>query len=527
MAEKSETRRILLRAVLAMGLASGITMALFGLLGIAREWPAALGVAGAATALLCVRARWPKAGAWLLSCAGAAGLFWLAAMGGLRTLQECAVGLWLHLMEIEPSLSLVSRPFACVAGLILMLACWVAVQESGVPLSLALTSAAAIALWAGGANRFLPWLTPSVAVTLYCMGQDGHERRSRRRLMLTACVIAAAVCLLVPREGITVQPLREAADLIRQQIMDRFFFSESRNVFSLSREGYYPQGETQMGGPATPSEHAVMTVETPKTVYLRAVVKDEYTGRYWRDTISARRYLWDSRQWRDTRAEVFDMQLPEGDEPSGTAAVRVTMDADGVSTLMVPQRIRSLSAGGGLVPYFNQSSEIFVTRDVETGDSYACEALLLRAGDAGIEAAVRRAALAGDEARDEEIAGSYTRLPDHLQEQVFALTREAVGAAQTPYEKAMAIAAWLRQTGTYTLDAPAQDPAKDFVTSFLLEGRRGYCVHFASAMTVMCRAAGLPARYVEGYLAEPGADGVAHVTGMDGHAWRAPCRGTA
>ena len=74
MAEKSETRRILLRAVLAMGLAAGITMALFGLLGIAREWPAALGVAGTATALLCVRARWPKAGAWLLGCAGAAGL---------------------------------------------------------------------------------------------------------------------------------------------------------------------------------------------------------------------------------------------------------------------------------------------------------------------------------------------------------------------------------------------------------------------------------------------------------------------
>ena len=50
-------------------------------------------------------------------------------------------------------------------------------------------------------------------------------------------------------------------------------------------------------------------------------------------------------------------------------------------------------------------------------------------------------------------------------------------------------------------------------------GKEGYCTYFASAMTVLCRMAGLPARYVEGFVAQPGADGFAYVTGKEAHAW--------
>ena len=40
------------------------------------------------------------------------------------------------------------------------------------------------------------------------------------------------------------------------------------------------------------------------------------------------------------------------------------------STLFVPQRLRSLAPGEGMVPYFNASSEIFITRDLRRGDRY-------------------------------------------------------------------------------------------------------------------------------------------------------------
>ena len=39
----------------------------------------------------------------------------------------------------------------------------------------------------------------------------------------------------------------------------------------------------------------------------------------------------------------------------------------------------------------------------------------------------------------------------------------------------------------------------DNVRTFLFENKQGVCYQFASAMTELCRAAGLNVRYVEGY----------------------------
>lgn len=55
----------------------------------------------------------------------------------------------------------------------------------------------------------------------------------------------------------------------------------------------------------------------------------------------------------------------------------------------------------------------------------------------------------------------------------------------------------------YTL-TPGSTPAGwDFAEYFLFENQRGYCMHFATAATLMFRAFGVPARYVEGYVVTP------------------------
>ena len=55
---------------------------------------------------------------------------------------------------------------------------------------------------------------------------------------------------------------------------------------------------------------------------------------------------------------------------------------------------------------------------------------------------------------------------------------------------------------TYTL-SPVQTDADglDGVEKFLTVTHEGYCVQYASALTLMLRAAGIPARYVDGYIA--------------------------
>jgi len=71
----------------------------------------------------------------------------------------------------------------------------------------------------------------------------------------------------------------------------------------------------------------------------------------------------------------------------------------------------------------------------------------------------------------------------------------------------------------YTLGAPLYE--SDPVDQFMFDGRRGFCEHYASAFTVMLRAAGIPARVVTGYQGgemNP-TGGYMIVRQSDAHAW--------
>ena len=87
-------------------------------------------------------------------------------------------------------------------------------------------------------------------------------------------------------------------------------------------------------------------------------------------------------------------------------------------------------------------------------------------------------------------------------------------------DQANAIAALVRDSAQYDLDTPRMpESTEDFARWFLEDSDTGYCVHFASATTVLLRAAGIPARYVEGYLTETVAGQAVTVTEKDAHAW--------
>ncbi len=98
-----------------------------------------------------------------------------------------------------------------------------------------------------------------------------------------------------------------------------------------------------------------------------------------------------------------------------------------------------------------------------------------------------------------EITARYLQLPDTLPPRVLALARELTAGEATPYDRALAIERYLRTTYPYTLDVPLPDAGKDVADYFLFELQRGYCDYYATAMVVLARAAGLPARLVVGY----------------------------
>ncbi len=120
----------------------------------------------------------------------------------------------------------------------------------------------------------------------------------------------------------------------------------------------------------------------------------------------------------------------------------------------------------------------------------------------------------------DENLDDYTQLPTMLPQRVRSLARR-FAVYEEDYYNALAIEQYLMKTYTYNPDMPATPAGEDFVDFFLHEQGEGHCVYFASAMTVLCRAAGLPARYVEGFAPtdKQDEDGRYLYTDEVAHAW--------
>ena len=86
-----------------------------------------------------------------------------------------------------------------------------------------------------------------------------------------------------------------------------------------------------------------------------------------------------------------------------------------------------------------------------------------------------------------------------LDERIPRLALDMTVGLATPDEKARALERRLRHDYGYTLEllpAPVADP----LATFLFARKKGHCEYFASAMAVMLRTLGIPARVVTGFL---------------------------
>lgn len=101
--------------------------------------------------------------------------------------------------------------------------------------------------------------------------------------------------------------------------------------------------------------------------------------------------------------------------------------------------------------------------------------------------------------RDEAIAevpDRYLQVPDSLKAALEPVARELAGEG-SPWRKARRIETAL-QTWEYSLTPPAGRRA-DPVESFVLETRSGWCEQYSSAMVLMLRSLGIPARMTNGF----------------------------
>ena len=215
----------------------------------------------------------------------------------------------------------------------------------------------------------------------------------------------------------------------------------------------------------------------------------------------------------------LDPRSPGPDRHDGVQTVRtsvtVSKDFRGTSSqttfLPLPYPAIQVSAPGNWL--VDPARMVYSPTDTIAEQSYTVTSAVVdptRAQLASLPAVARTASLDPD-----------IRLPEAYR--TTALKRLAArntAGQTTEFGKVNALASWLSSPQfTYSLAAPQLTSASSLMT-FLTNGKSGFCVQYAYAMTVLTRELGIPARFVVGFTGGTRQkDGSYVVKTSDAHAW--------
>ena len=234
------------------------------------------------------------------------------------------------------------------------------------------------------------------------------------------------------------------------------------------------------------------TVESNRESYWRAAAYDRYTGGGWVRTGSQTRYegsLSGPPGRSRTISQQYTVEAPVNVMPAAWRPVRVSGTDNAMVTEARDLRPASPFTGGE-------------TYEVQSQRPVARPADLATAGTD----------------YPEELAATYTQLPDSTPTRVRERTERITANADTPYETARVVERWLENNRRYSLDI--ERPSGDVADAFLFEMEAGYCTYFATTMVTMLRSQGIPARFVVGYTSgEQVGTSEWAVRGLDSHAW--------
>jgi len=230
----------------------------------------------------------------------------------------------------------------------------------------------------------------------------------------------------------------------------------------------------------------VLTIQAPPgRYYWRAVVYDKYTGQGWLDTgteltlLEPFSSLGPSQEYalRQEVTQTITTHLP------GTTML---FGASQPLRMSLPAKVYYLfSKEGPLPPSLWQSP-----RPLRPEQSYTVVSSISIASEEDLRNA-------GTD-YPSWVRERYLQLPDSLPQRVIALAHYIAQGATNPYDQATALERYLR-TIPYNELVPPPPADRDGVDYFLFSRREGYCTYYASAMAVMARALGIPARVATGY----------------------------
>jgi transglutaminase-like putative cysteine protease len=255
-----------------------------------------------------------------------------------------------------------------------------------------------------------------------------------------------------------------------------------------------------LGAPPEVTETIVMTATVEgnaiRAVHWRGLSYDVYTGRGWAVSAESRESVAAGQSIPLPRVVATTTVTQTVSRTDGSAVIRYTIG--------LPERFNR-----PVTTHWRGQDDL--SRVEGRGESYGATSQV----SAASAAELRGASLADV---PPAVMARYTSLPDSVPERIFELAQHAAGQTATAYDQAKALEAFLRQY-PYSLEVELPPAGRDPVDYFLFDLQAGYCDYYASAMVVMARSLGLPARLAGGYLAQPAVGGQQIIKQKNAHSW--------
>lgn len=253
-------------------------------------------------------------------------------------------------------------------------------------------------------------------------------------------------------------------------------------------------------GPNRLTYDPVLEVSMDHARYLRSAWYDTYVGGSWRSTL-----------WNPSPPL-------EALETVDTLDFRAIADPQDIKFAIRPKKpMRSIPVPGSLQRWDRNRQPGVSTPDgrLESyrsiiGEVFSGEALVAPEGRP-VEAIKKLPAVYG-----------HMLDADSVTPRMRAMVANAVGDAKDDFTKAERIRDAIAKRIVYNLEAEAAPPDSDPVDYVLFDQKEAYCDIYASAMVLLARSAGIPARYAVGYLpdeTERDENGIYVVLESDLHAW--------
>lgn len=282
----------------------------------------------------------------------------------------------------------------------------------------------------------------------------------------------------------------------------------------------YGSDDSELGANVKDDHRVLFQATTPMPTYWKVETKSLYTGRGWEEPAAKPELL--DRAGRLTPALPSDQEGAWSEPFIQTIQLKEPLSKE--MPLLFggrPERITSWSQEGTPSLWYDPDLDRYraVAHEGDSSSvlSYSYETrawlkLPLQTVASGIDR----------EAASPELELSrYLALPASIPARVYELADEITINASSQQEKIEQIQAYLRNHYAYTKqETSIPQQGSDFVDHFLFEQRQGYCNHFSSAMVVLLRAEGIPARWVKGFApGEADASGNYIIRASDAHSW--------